>query len=103
MEREAAQNCRVKLLLGVNKHLMLAIAGFKSVELVSIVFKKLSPGRLMVPDNRGDNLVSLREVIVHMDMTEPLRHTTPSIYLLLRQFINIVADLLMGNEHKMEL
>ena len=57
----------------------------------------------MVLDNRGDNLVSLREIIVHMDVTEPLRHPTPAIHFLLRQLIDKVANFLMGDQHKMKL
>ena len=57
----------------------------------------------MVLDNGGDDFVSLREIIVHVDVPEPFRHTTPTINLLLRQFIDIVADFLMGDQHKMEL
>ena len=36
-------------------------------------------------------------------MLEPLRDATPTIYLLLRQLVNVVADFLMGDQHDVHL
>ena len=82
---------------------MLPVACKEGIKVWSMHIAERSPARFLVLDNRGNDLIGLGEVIVHADVLEALRHTPPAIRFFFRKLVDIIADLLMGNEHQMKL
>ena len=74
-----------------------------AVEVSCVDLAKLVPHIRIFLDDGCNNLVSLSKVIVQMNVGETLGNTSPSIYLLLRQSINVVGNFLVRNKKKVHL
>ena len=82
---------------------MCLVASCQRIEFLFMLSAEQIPELLIFLDDRRNNLVGLRKVIVQVDMSESFRNTTPAIDLLLRQTVDIVCDFLMGNQHQVHL
>ena len=68
MEREASSNRRFNLALGIRKHLVFLVAGKQRLKIAGMCIAESLPHRLLMLDDRGYNLIGLREIIIHMDV-----------------------------------
>lgn len=74
---------------------MCLVASCQRIEFLFMLGAEQIPELLIFLDDRCNNLVGLRKVIVQVDMSESFRNTTPAIDLLLGQSVDIVCNLLM--------
>ena len=103
MEREASDDGGINLTLGIHEHLVFPISCEQRLKIPFMFFAELTPERFRVKNDRRYNLIRLREVVVQMDVPKTIRHPTPSIRLFLRKSVYIVRNLLMRDQHQMEL
>ena len=89
--------------LHIRKDPMCLVAFCQRIEFLFMLGAEQIPELLIFLDDCCNNLVGLRKVIVQVDMSESFRNTTPAIDLLLGQSVDIVCNLLMGNQHQVHL
>ena len=104
MQWIAAINSLYNLIIfNIFKDIMLLVSLNHAIKIRHVFFLKSAPGFLIFLDCRLNNLVCLRKIIIKMDMLKSFGYASPSIYLLLRQLIDIISKLLMRDQHQMHL
>ena len=90
MEGETTSDCGFDFSLRIRKHLVLLIASKKSFKIAGVRIAEQFPVRLLMLNDRGYDLIGLREVVIHMDVLKAFRHSTPSISFFLGELIYVI-------------
>ena len=103
MEWIAAVDSCPKLFLISGKKRVGTIPCVDILKIIPMNILKCRPRFWAFLNNRCNDFIGLGKVVVKVNMLEPLRNTAPAVHFLFWEFVNIVCNFFVANQHQMEL